>query len=75
VILAGLPSISDWGGEGALESPGSVEAVPFSPLGLGAALIPGGVAIAAEGASGVVVMLAVVGAAGAAPMVSGVPLR
>jgi hypothetical protein len=73
VILAGLPSISGRGGDGALESPGSVEVVPFSPLGSGAALMPGGTAVAAEGASGVVVVLAVVGAAGAAPMVSGVP--
>jgi hypothetical protein len=52
-----------------------VEAIPFSPLGSGAALVPGGAAIPAEGASGVVVVLAVVGVVGAAPMVSGVPLR
>jgi hypothetical protein len=50
-----------------------MEVVPISPLGLGAALIPGGAAIVAEGASGVVVVLAVVGAVGAAPVVSGVP--
>jgi hypothetical protein len=72
-ILAGLPSIFGRGGDGALEGPGSVEVVPFSPLGSGAALVPDGVAVAAEGASGVVVVLAVVGAAGAAPVVSGVP--
>jgi hypothetical protein len=50
-----------------------VEVVPFSPLGSGAALMPDGAAIAAEGASGVVVVLAIVGAAGAAPVVSSVP--
>jgi hypothetical protein len=72
-ILAGLPSISGRGGDGALEGPGSVEVVPFSPLGSGAALVLDGAAIVAEGASGVVVVLAVVGAAGAAPVVSGVP--
>jgi hypothetical protein len=72
-ILAGLPSISDRGGDGALEGPGSVEVVPFSPLGSGAALVPDGAAIVAEGASGVVVVLAVERAAGAAPVVSGVP--
>jgi hypothetical protein len=73
VILAGLPGISGRGGHGALEGPGSVEVVPFSPLGLGAALVLDGAAVAAEGASGVVVVLAIVGAAGAAPVVSGVP--
>jgi hypothetical protein len=52
VILAGLPSISGRGGDGALEGPGLVEVVPFSPLGLGAALVPGGAAVVAEGASG-----------------------
>jgi hypothetical protein len=52
-----------------------LEVVPFSPLGSGAALLPDGAAIAAEGASGVVVVLAIVGAAGAAPVISGVPLR
>jgi hypothetical protein len=72
-ILAGLPSISSRGGDGALEGPGSVEAVPFSPIGSGAALVPDGTAVVAEGASGVVVVLAIVGAAGAAPVVSGVP--
>jgi hypothetical protein len=60
-------------GDGALEGLGSVEVVPFSLLGSGAALVPDGTTVAAEGASGVVVVLAVVGAAGAAPMVSGVP--
>jgi hypothetical protein len=72
-ILAGLPSISGRGGDGALEGPGSVEVVPFLPPGSGAALVPEGAAVAAEGASGVVVALAVVGAAGAAPVASGVP--
>jgi hypothetical protein len=72
-ILAGLPSISGRGGDGALEGPGSVEVVPFSPLGLGASLVPDGAAVPAKGASGVVVVLAIVGAAGAAPVVSGVP--
>jgi hypothetical protein len=73
VILAGLPNISGRGGNGALEGPGSVEVVPFSPLGSGTALAPDGATIAAEGAFGVVVVLAVVGAAGAAPVFSGVP--
>jgi hypothetical protein len=73
VILAGLPSISGRGGDRALEGPGLVEVIPFSPLGSGVALVPDGAAIAAEGASGVVVALAVVGAAGTAPVVSGVP--
>jgi hypothetical protein len=44
-----------------------VEVVPFSPLGSGAALMSVGVAVVAGGASGVLVVLAVVGAAGAAP--------
>jgi hypothetical protein len=73
VILVGLPNIFGRGGDKALEGPGSVEVVPFSPLGSGAALVLDGAAVAAEGASGVVVVLAVVGAAGAAPVVSGVP--
>jgi hypothetical protein len=72
-ILAGLPSISGREGDGALEGPVSVEVVPFSPLGSGAALVPDGAAVVAEGASGVVVVLAIVGAVGAAPVVSGVP--
>jgi hypothetical protein len=72
-ILAGLPSISGREGDGALEGPGSVEVVLFSPPGLGAALGPDGAAVPAKGASGVVVVLATVGAAGAAPVVSGVP--
>jgi hypothetical protein len=67
VILAGLPSISGRGGDGVLEGPSSVEVIPFSPPGLGAAFVPGGTAVAAEGASGVVVVLAIVGAAGTAP--------
>jgi hypothetical protein len=50
-----------------------VEVVPFSPLGLGVGLVLDGAAVATEGASGVVVVLAIVGAAGAAPVVSGVP--
>jgi hypothetical protein len=73
VILTGLPSISSRGGDGALVGPGSVEVVPFSPLGSGAALMLDGAAIAAESASGLVVALAVVGAVGAVPVVSGVP--
>jgi hypothetical protein len=72
-ILAGLPSISGRGGDGALEGPGLVEVVLFSLLGSGAALVPDGAAILAEGASGVVVLLATEGAARAAPVVSGVP--
>jgi hypothetical protein len=63
-ILTGLPNISGMGGDEALEGPGSVEVVPFSPLGSGAALVPVGAAVVAGGASGV---LAVVGAADAAP--------
>jgi hypothetical protein len=50
-----------------------LEVVPFSPLGLGAALEPDDAAFAAEGTSGVVVVLAIVGTAGAAPVISGVP--
>jgi hypothetical protein len=61
------------GGDKALEGPGSVEVVPFSPLGPGATLVPVGAAIVAGGASGVLVVLAVVGAASAAPEISGVP--
>jgi hypothetical protein len=72
-ILAGLPRISGRGGVGALEGPGSMEAVLFSPLGLGTALMPDGAAVLVEGALGVVVVLATEGAAAAAPMVSGVP--
>jgi hypothetical protein len=72
-ILGGLPKISDRGGDEALEGPGSVEVVPLSPLGSGAALAPVGAAGVAKGASRVLVVLAVVGAAGAAPVVSGVP--
>jgi hypothetical protein len=73
VILAGLPNISGRGGDEALEGPGSVEVVPFLPLDSGAALMPVGAAVVARGASGVLVMLAIVGEAGAAPMISGVP--
>jgi hypothetical protein len=72
-ILTGLPNISGRGGDEALEGPGSVEVVPFSLLGSGAALVPVGAAVVAGGASGVLVVLAVVGAAGAAPVISGVP--
>jgi hypothetical protein len=72
-ILAGLPSISDRGGVGALEGPDLVEAVLFSPLGSGAALVPDGAGVPVEGASGVVVVLATAGAAGAAPIISGMP--
>jgi hypothetical protein len=73
VILAGLPSISGRGGDAALEGAGSVEVVLFSPLGSGAALEPDGAAIPVEGASGVVLVLATAGAAGAAPVISSVP--
>jgi hypothetical protein len=80
-ILAGLPRISDRGGDKALEGPGSVEVVLLSALGSGAALSVEGATLApasaagvSEGTSGVLVVLAVVGAAGAAPVVSGVPL-
>jgi hypothetical protein len=79
-ILRSLPKISGRGGNEALEGPGSVEVVLLSPLGLGAALsgkgtalMPVGAAGVAEGAFGVLVVLAVVGAAGAAPVDSGVP--
>jgi hypothetical protein len=79
-ILGGLPKIFGRGGDEALEGPGSMEVVLLSVLGLGAALSIEGAALApvgatgvAEGASGVLVVLAVMGAAGAAPMVSGVP--
>jgi hypothetical protein len=72
-ILVGLPNISGRGGDEALEGPGSVEVIPFLPLGLGAALVPVGAAVVAGGASGVLVVLAVMGTAGAAPVVSGVP--
>jgi hypothetical protein len=50
-----------------------VEAVLFSPLGSGAALVPDGAAVLVEGTSGVVVVLATEGAAAAAPVISGVP--
>jgi hypothetical protein len=73
VILAGLPNVSGRGGDEALEGLGSVEVVPFSPLGSGAALMPVGAAVVTGGASGVLVVLAVVGAAGAAPVISGAP--
>jgi hypothetical protein len=67
-ILAGLPSISGRGGDGALEGPDSVEVVLFSLLGSGSTLVPDGVAVPTEDASGVVVVvLATEGAAGAAP--------
>jgi hypothetical protein len=72
-ILAGLPSISGGGCDGALEGPGSVEAILFSPLGSGAALVPNGMTALVEGASEVVVVLATAGAATAAPIISGVP--
>jgi hypothetical protein len=77
-ILGGLPKISDRGGDEALEGPGSVEVALFLALGSGAALSVEGAALApvgtagvAEGTSGVLVVLAVVGAAGAGPVVSG----
>jgi hypothetical protein len=73
VILAGLPNISSRGGDEALEGPGSVEVVPFLSLGSGAALVLVGTAVVAEGTSGVLVVLAVMGAAGTAPVISGVP--
>jgi hypothetical protein len=44
-----------------------VEAVLFSPLGSGAALVPDGAAVLVEGTSEVVVVLATEGAAEAAP--------
>jgi hypothetical protein len=72
-ILAGLPNISGRGGDEALEGPGSVEVVPFLSLGSGAALVLVGMAVVAEGTSGVLVVLAVMGAAGTAPVISGVP--
>jgi hypothetical protein len=79
-ILRGLPEISGRGGDEALEGPGSVEVVLLSVLGSGAApsiegatLAPVGAAGVAEGALGALVVLAVEGATGAAPVVSGVP--
>jgi hypothetical protein len=72
-ILVGLPNISSRGGDVALEGPGSVEVIPLSPLGSGAVPELGGAAVLVGGASGVVVVLAMEGAAGAAPIVSGVP--
>jgi hypothetical protein len=79
-ILGGLPRISGRGGDEALEGPGSMEVILLSALGSGAALsvegatlAPASAADVAEGASGVPVVLAIVGAAGPAPMVSGVP--
>jgi hypothetical protein len=81
-ILGGLPKISNREGDEALEGPGSVEVILLSTLGSGAALsiegatlAPAGAASVAEGASGVLVVLAVVGTAGAALVVCGVPLR
>jgi hypothetical protein len=50
-----------------------VEAVLFSPLGSGDALVPDGAAVLVEGASEVVVVLATAGTAVAAPVISGVP--
>jgi hypothetical protein len=69
-ILGGLPKISGRGGDEALEGPSSVEVVLLSVLRSGAALsiegatlAPASAAGVAEGASGVLVVLAVVGAA------------
>jgi hypothetical protein len=50
-----------------------VEVILLSLLGSGAVPELGGAAVLAEGASGVVVVSATEGAAGAAPIVSGVP--
>jgi hypothetical protein len=76
-ILGGLPRISGRGGDEALEGSGSVEVVLLSALGSGAALYIEGATLTlagvAKGASGVLVVLAIVGAAGAAPVDSGVP--
>jgi hypothetical protein len=79
-ILGGLPKIAGRGGDKDLEGPDSVEVVLLLEIGSGAALsIEGaslmtvGAAGVAEGASVVLVVLAIVGAAGAAPVVSGVP--
>jgi hypothetical protein len=79
-ILGGLPKISSRGGNEALEGPGSVEVVLLLALGSvaapsieGATLALAGAAGVAEGASRVLVVLAVVGAADVAPVVSGVP--
>jgi hypothetical protein len=76
----GLPRISGRGSNEDLEGPGSVEVVLLSVLGSGAALsvegatlASAGVAGVAEGASRVLVVLAIVGAADAALVVSGVP--
>jgi hypothetical protein len=74
-ILGGLPKISGRGGDEALEGPGSVEVVLLLPLSSGAALsgkraalVPIGAAGVGEGASGVLVVLAIIGAAGGAPV-------
>jgi hypothetical protein len=76
-ILKGLPEISGRGGDGALEGPGSVEVVPLSVRGLGAApsvewaaIAPAGAAGVAEGAPGALDVLAFAGVIGAAPLVS-----
>jgi hypothetical protein len=70
VILASLPSIFGRGGDAALEGSGVVEVVP---LGSGAVPELGGAAVRAEGASRLVVVLAIEEAAGAAPIISDVP--
>jgi hypothetical protein len=73
VILGGLPKIFGSGGDEALEGPGSVEVAPLLPHGEGAILAPVGAAGVTGGASRVQVVLAVMGAAGAIPVVFGVP--
>jgi hypothetical protein len=79
-ILKGLPEISGRGGDGALEGPGSVEVVPLSLWGSGVAPsiesavpVPAGDAGVAKGAPGALDVLAFAGAAGDAPVVSGLP--
>jgi hypothetical protein len=79
-ILGGLPKISGREGDEALEGPGSVKVVLLSPLGAGAAFFGEGAVLAlvdttgaARGTFEVLVVLAIMGAAGAAPVVSGVP--
>jgi hypothetical protein len=73
-ILRGVPKISGRGGDEALEGPSSVEVILLSVLGSGAVLsveratlAPTGAAGVAEGASGALVVLVVMGAAWCAP--------
>jgi hypothetical protein len=80
VILKGLPKISGRGGEGALDGPGSEEVVSPSVWGSRATHFDERATLSLArarcvtgGTPGAVDALALVGAAGAAPMVSGLP--